>query len=114
MKRYNSAVCLGLAVLAVLGLAGPAAAQVQVPFKGGLVGIDASVPIPNTTLVSATVNATGNATCLGKFTLVELLTVNTANGSASGTFQFTAANGDTLFGTISGQARFTPPNVLAI
>ncbi|MGI8980632.1 MAG: hypothetical protein ACR2FY_15495, partial [Pirellulaceae bacterium] len=32
----------------------------------------------------------------------------------SGTFLFTAANGDTVFGTISGQATFTPPNVLSI
>ena len=38
MKRYSSAASLALAVLAVLGLAGPAAAGEQVPFKGSLEG----------------------------------------------------------------------------
>ena len=38
MKRYSSAASLALAVLAVLGLAGPVAAGEQVPFKGSLEG----------------------------------------------------------------------------
>ena len=38
MKRHSSAASLALAVLAVLGLAGPAAAGDQVPFKGRLEG----------------------------------------------------------------------------
>ena len=34
MKRYSSAVSLALAVVSVLGLAGPVAAGEQVPFQG--------------------------------------------------------------------------------
>jgi hypothetical protein len=86
MKRCHSAVCLTLAVLVVLGLVGPAAAQVQVPFKGGLVGVDTAIPIPNTTFASVTVKAAGNATYLGKFTFTGLISVNTATGMGSGPF----------------------------
>lgn len=114
MKSYHSAVCLSLAVLAALGFAGPAGAQVQVPLNGGLVGIDVGVPIPNTTFSTVTVQATGNATYLGNFKFVEVLTVNTLTKSGSGSFLFTTVNGDTVFGTVSGQGTFTPPNVLAL
>ena len=114
MKRYHSAVSLTLAVLAVLALARPVVAQVQVPFKGSLAGADVAIPIPNTTFVSVTVKATGDATLLGKFTFTELTTVNSATRMGSGTFLFVAANGDTVSGTIIGQAKFTPPNVLSI
>jgi hypothetical protein len=42
------------------------------------------------------------------------LTVNPMNGSAFGTFQFAAANGDTVLGTVTGQAKMTSPGVLTI
>lgn len=113
MKRFSSAGGLALAVVIVLGLAGPVAAGEQVPFKGSYEGDDVGTPLVPP-LVSATVEAAGIATHLGKFTFTELVTVNTATGMGSGIFLFTAANGDTVFGTISGQATFTPPNVLAI
>ena len=113
MKRYSSAAGLALAVLAVLGLTGPAAAQVQVPFKGGLAGVDITTAV-NLPFVSVRVTATGNATQLGKFTFTELDTVDTRTRIGTGTFLFTAANGDTVFGTISGQATLTAPNVLTI
>ena len=113
MKRHSFAASLALAVLAVLGLAGPVAAGEQVPFKGGLAGLDitTAVKLP---FVSVKVTATGNATQLGKFTFIELAMVNTATGTGTGTFLFTAANGGTVFGTISGKARLTAPNVLTI
>ena len=113
MKRHSSAASLALAVLAVLGLAGPVAAGEQVPFYGSYEGVDTGTPLVPP-LASVTVEATGVATHLGKFTFTALITVNTATGMGSGTFLFTAANGDTVFGTSSGQATFTPPNVLAI
>ena len=113
MKRFSSAASLALAVVVVLGLAGPVAAQVPVPFSGRLAGVDVGTPqVPP--LVSAQVKATGIATQLGKFTYLGRLTVNRATGLGSGTFLFTAANGDTVFGTISGKATFTPPTVLSI
>ena len=39
MKRYSSAASLALAVVVVLGLAGPVAGGGQVPFKGSLEGV---------------------------------------------------------------------------
>ena len=61
MKRHSSAGRLALAVLSVLGLAGPALAQQQVPFKGGLNGV-VKVGAPTPQGVPVLVNATGNAT----------------------------------------------------
>jgi hypothetical protein len=94
-------------------LASPVAAGEQVPFKGSLAGLDITTAV-NLPFVSVQVTATGNATQLGLFTYTELDTVDTRTRKGTGTFMFTAANGDTVFGTISGQATFTPPNVLTI
>jgi hypothetical protein len=113
MKRISIAASFALAVVAVLGLARPVAAQVQAPFFGRFAGVDIGTPLVPP-ILSVQVTATGNATQLGNFKLTELHTVNTATGMGSGTFLFTAANGDTVFGTISGKATFTPPNILAI
>jgi hypothetical protein len=113
MKRRMFAASLAPAVVAVLGLASLAAAGEEVPFNGSLAGTDTGIPL-DPPFAAVTVEAAGNATQLGKFTFIELATVNTATGVGSGTFLFTAANGDTVFGTISGQATFTPPNVLSI
>jgi len=113
MKRCMFAASLALAVVAVLGLASLAAAGEEVPLKGSLAGTDTGTPL-DPPFVAVTVEAAGNATQLGNFTLIQLATVNTETRMGSGIFQFTAANGDTVFGAISGQATFTPPNVLSI
>jgi hypothetical protein len=114
MKCSISKVHLALAVFALLWLAGPTRAQQRVPFRGTLQGVDAGTPIPNSTLVSVKVQATGNATHLGRFTFTLLATVNTKTMIGTGTFLFTAANGDTVFGTSSGKATLTAPGVLTI
>jgi len=67
MKRYSSAASLVLALLAVLGLAGPMAAGEQVPFRGRFAGVVTLSGGPE--ILTAAVNATGNATQLGQFTL---------------------------------------------
>ena len=113
MKRHSCAASLALAVLVVLGLTGPAAAGAQVPFKGRLEGVDTTTPL-TPPFVSATVEATGEATHLGEFTLTILVTGNRATGMATGTFLFTAANGDTVFGALSGQSTLTAPGVITI
>jgi hypothetical protein len=113
MKRYSFATSLALAVVVVLGLTGPVAAGEEVPFKGSLEGVD-TVTAVNPPFISIDVNATGNATQLGEFTLTIQGTVDTRTMSGSGTFLFTAANGDTVFGTESGQATLTAPGVLTI
>jgi hypothetical protein len=113
MNRHSFAAGLALAIVVVLGLTGPVAAQVQVPFYGRQVGVDTATAV-NPPFVSVQVNTTGNATHLGKFTSAELATVNIITRIGTGTFLFTAANGDTVFGTFSGLATLTAPNVLTI
>jgi hypothetical protein len=111
MKRHSFAASLALAILAVLGLAGPVLAQQQVPFKGSLEGVVTVTPLkpPN---VSVLVKATGNATHLGQFALAIPHTVNRANRTATGTYQFVAANGDTLTASFSGKA--TPTSTAGV
>jgi hypothetical protein len=114
MKRHTFAAGLALALLAVPGLTGPAAAQEQVPFRGSLEGVVTVTPL-TPPFVSVLVNATGNATHLGRFTLDIPHIVNRADRTAIGFYEFTAANGDTLSADFTGQATPTPkPGVLSI
>ena len=95
-------------------LASPVAAGEQAPFKGDLAGLDIRTAV-NLPFVTVQQTATGNATQLGMFTYIARDTVDTRTGSGTGTFVFTAANGDTVFGTNRGQATPTPtPGVLSI
>jgi hypothetical protein len=113
MKCHRSAASLGLAVLAVLGLTGPLAAVQQVPFLGRLDGVGTITGGPP--IVSVLVNATGNATQLGQFTLAIPHTVNLTTRTAVGSYQFVAANGDRLVATFSGRSMPTAtPGVITI
>jgi hypothetical protein len=114
MKRHSFAAGLALAVLAVLGLARPVAAGDEVPFKGRLRGVVTVTPL-DPPFVFVLVEATGNATQLGRFTLAIPHVVNRANATGIGFYQFTAANGDTLSAHFTGQATPSPiPGVLYI
>jgi hypothetical protein len=114
MKRYSSAAGLALAVVVVLGLSGPAAAGEPVPFKGSFEG-DVTVSPLTPPFVQVDVDATGNATQLGEFTLAIPHKVNRADRTAVGTYEFTAANGDMLFADFTGTATPTAiPGVLYI
>jgi hypothetical protein len=93
-------------------LASPVAAGEQTPFKGSLEGMDIGTGKPP--IVSAQITATGNATHLGEFTYSALITVDTTTRMGTGTFVFTAANGDTVFGALSGHSTPTAPNTLTI
>lgn len=85
--------------------AGPASAA-AVPFKGSFEGTQAIVP-PNQ--VQGT--ATGTGTHLGQFVVVFPHTVDFATRTGTGTYTFTAADGDTLVASFQGQAQGTPPMV---
>jgi len=105
MLRRSFAASFALAVLAVLGLAGPVAAGEQVPFKGILEGTytrTGSFPFFHVELSGA-----GLATQLGVFTLDMPHDLNPLAPpplpTASGDFEFTAANGDTVYGTFTGR-----------
>jgi hypothetical protein len=114
MKRYSLAAGLALAVLAVVGLAGPVPAGDQVPFKGSFEG-DVTVTPLDPPFVMADVEATGEATHLGKFTLEIPHVVNRATRTAVGTYEFTAANGDKVYAEFTGLASPTEvPGVLYI
>ena len=114
MKRHSSAARLALPFLAVLALVGPAAAGEQVPFKGSLEGVVTITPL-TPPFVSVFIEATGKATHLGKFTLAIPHIVNRSNGTAIGSYEFTAANGDALFADFTGHSMPTAtPGVLYI
>ena len=114
MNRYSFAAQFALAVLAVMGLASSAAAGKQVPFEGDLDGIVTHTPL-DPAHDSVDVDATGNATHLGQFELDIPHVVDHTNGTAIGSYEFTAANGDSVFADFIGQATPTStPGVLYI
>jgi hypothetical protein len=114
MRIHSSAANVAFAALAVLALARPTAAGDQVPFKGSLDGVVTHTPLDlQHDLVD--VDGTGNATQLGQFILDIPHIVNHTNGTAIGSYEFTAANGDTVFAVFTGQAAPTStPGVLYI
>jgi len=91
-----------------------------VPFKGSFGG-DAFVNggPPFTTIATVEVNATGNATQLGSFTLAIPHTVDfralppaLPPWTSEGSYEFVAANGDTLRASFIGAVRPVIPGVL--
>jgi hypothetical protein len=110
MIRHSSTAGLALAVLAILGLAVPAAAGEQVPFKGSLDGLVTRSDPPPPILVN--VAAAGTATQLGLFSLDIPHVVTPPN--ASGFYHFVAANGDTLTAEFNGVSRPVAPGILYI
>lgn len=93
MKRHSSAASIVLALLTVLGLAGPVTAGEQVPFRGLFAGVATVTGVPP--IVSVDVNATGHAAQLGHFTLTIPHQVNLATTPLTswGFYRFVAANG---------------------
>jgi hypothetical protein len=76
-------------------LAGRAAAENHVPFKGRLEGVVTMTPV-DAELVFVRIQGTGNATDLGLFTVDVPHLVNRQARTGNGAYTFTAANGDTL------------------
>ena len=112
MTRHSSIARLSLALLAVLALAGPAAAErqgKQVPFRGRLEGTVTSVTPLTPPFLAVNGEGSGNATQLGRFDVSISLVANAADGTAVGTYEFTAANGDTL--TADFTESFAPTDV---
>lgn len=107
MKRYSSALSLALAVVVVLGLGGPVVAGEQVPFQGSYEGTFTFTPLePPFQLVVAI--GEGEATQLGHFSFVFPLIANTALRTGSGTYTFTAANGDTVVADVVTYSTLLP------
>ena len=85
----------------------------EVPFKGRLEGAATIRPL-TPPFLSVSIEGTGNATHLGRFTVENAHLVNTATGTLTGTYEFTAANGDTLTASFTGQASTPAPGVRSI
>ena len=105
---------LGLVAAFAVSLASVAVSAVaaETPFKGTLNAVETSqVVFP---IAFADREGTGNATYLGKYTehVVEQINIPTMTSTATATF--TAANGDTLFASVVGQATRTGPTMLSI
>jgi hypothetical protein len=114
MKRIGLALAVALSVVAALRAADPVWAGERVPFKGRLDG-DVTVTPLAPPLLQVGVDATGNATHLGRFALDIPHVVNLATRSAAGAYEFTAANGDKLYADFTGTATPTgTPGVLYI
>jgi len=96
----------------LLTLAAPVAAGDQVTFKGRLEGTVTVTPL-DPPLASVLIEATGNGSQLGRFTLEIPHLVNQALRTGIGTYVFTAANGDTLTADFAGQATIVSPGVIA-
>ena len=112
--HHNSILRLTLTLLAMLALAGPAAAgrqrrqEKQVPFRGQLEGV-ATVAPRTPPFVSVDIEGSGHATQLGNFEVSIPHVTNRSNGTAVGSYEFTAANGDTL--TADFTESFAPTDV---
>ena len=104
MTRHHSIVRLTLPLLALLALAGPAAAERQenqVPFKGVIEAVsDNEVHFPT---MSVHLTGGGAATHLGWYTFTLEGTVDLRNGTGAGSAEFVAANGDSIYTTFVGQ-----------
>jgi hypothetical protein len=95
MYLQVTALCLTTA------LAAPGADK-AVPFKGTLLQVESqNVQFP---IMFAEASASGNATHLGRYTMTSEFEVNLVTLAGSGFADFIAANGDSLFTEVAGQA----------
>lgn len=102
-----------VAGVALVGMvAAPALAADQVPFRGTLTGTVTVTPI-DPPIASVLIEATGTGSQLGRFTVEVPHTVNQALRVGSGSYIFTAANGDTLTADFSGTGTLVAPGVLS-
>jgi hypothetical protein len=112
----RSNICLTMAsVILSVAIAIPAAAQQSVPFKGAIVGVDADIPSTTPGSLVVATGGTGTATNLGNFYFIQVLTVDLAHGTATGSAHWIAATGDSLYTTISASGEPTgKPNEISI
>ena len=114
MTRHISAAGFALGVLTLLVFAAPVAARDQVPFKGRLDGVSTVAPL-TPPFVSVNIEGGGHATHLGQFEVSIPHVANRSNGTAVGTYVFTAANGDTLTADFTSQSTPTDvPGVISV
>ena len=104
------------AMFLTAALSGPAAEAGRIPFVGTIAATE-SHPLFGTPPFMFYVNGGGTATTtqLGQFTLVYAAMVDFASRFGNGGTRFIAADGDTIFTCVSGQASDTAdPDVVSI
>lgn len=115
MNRHYVAVALMLMPCVVAGFSGTALAGDQVPFRGRLEGSYTITVIPPIgTIVGSGI---GMGTHLGRFTYEFPHTVNFGSLPpfiGTGTSSFTAANGDKIHATVTGQGRPIAPGFILV
>ena len=113
-KTLLSATIVLLLVIVVAShtFAAPAAVR-ELPFKGSLRAVETNeVNFPT---LSVNASGSGEATQLGRYTVSYQVEVNILTLAGTGSAQFVAANGDSLFAESSGQATETAtPGVVTI
>src|SRR4030095_3498287 len=88
------------ALLLTAALAGSAAAEKEVPFRGSFQGVDiADLQVPSLFVDGS---GSGRATHLGRFTVTYEVEVDLLTHETFGSSLFTAANGDSLATDITG------------
>jgi len=88
-------------------------AAVALPLQGQFEGTATVTPL-DPPFAQVVVSATGQASHLGRFTLSIPHVVNFATRSATGTMTLTAANGDTLTASFTGQSQIADPLVTIV
>jgi hypothetical protein len=105
------------ALFLTAALAGSVAAEEQVPFKGSIQTAEILDFSGFPTAVTSSAVGTGNATHLGRFTVVWVVEIDFTlpGGAAIGSGVYTAANGDSLFVDLVGHGAPTEnPDVISI
>ena len=93
------------AMFLTAALAGPAAAEKQVPFRSSIQAVEIwDVQFP---LRFVEASGSGNATHLGHFTVTYEFVSNLPTRTGIGSFHFIAANGDSIFTEAIGQGNLT-------
>jgi hypothetical protein len=90
-----------------------ARAGTELPFSGTLETVETHQFQPPNFIV-AHLEGKGIASHLGRFTSVSDFTINTVTAMGAGTLTLTAANGDQLFATVTGEAVGGTPDRLQI
>jgi hypothetical protein len=101
-----AATAVSLASIAV------SAGAAETPFKGTVSAVETGTIVFPTRFLDR--EGTGTATYLGRYTEHIVMTINLPTLSSTGAATFTAANGDTLLATVTGQATRTSPTTLSI
>jgi hypothetical protein len=107
---------MALAILVVVGLAGPAVADQPLPLRGSMEGRHVSRTPLDPPFAFDVFELAGTATQLGQFhlTIEALVDFGTRPVTGEGTYRFTAANGDTLIADFTGFSALVRPGLVLI